>query len=113
LSPLPASERKTGSDLMTALLVAVAVVIFLPAILKEERALAARFGDDYETYRSRVPRFGPRLSAWTDMETIVVTPRLFWKTAREGLFFFLVIPYCEGIEWLQGAGYIEPLVRLP
>jgi protein-S-isoprenylcysteine O-methyltransferase Ste14 len=104
---------QTGSYLVTALLVAVAVLIFLPAILREETALATRFGEEYERYRSRVPRFGPRFTAWTDMETIVVTPRLFWKTAREGLFFFLVIPYCEGIEWLQAAGYIEPLVRLP
>jgi protein-S-isoprenylcysteine O-methyltransferase Ste14 len=104
---------QTGSYIMTALLVSVAIIIFLPAILREEGALAARFGEEYARYRSRVPRFGPKLGGWTDMETVVVTPRLFWKTAREGLLFFLVIPYCEAIEWLQGAGVIEPLVRLP
>lgn len=104
---------QTGSVTVVAALTGISIAIFLPAILKEEKALAGRFGPEYARYRGRVPRFGPKFSAWVDMEKIEVTPMLFWRTAREGLLFFLVLPICEGVEWLQDAGYLVPLLYLP
>jgi protein-S-isoprenylcysteine O-methyltransferase Ste14 len=104
---------QAGSLVLGPLLVLIALPIFLPVIRREEAALAARFGAEFEAYRARVPRFGPKLSAWTDMEMVTVSPKLFWRTLREGLAFLLVIPYCEGIEALQQAGYLTPLVQLP
>jgi len=104
---------QTGSATVVVVLTGISVAIFLPAILNEEKALAGRFGADYARYLARVPRFGPKFSAWVDMEKIEVTPRLFWRTAREGLLFFLVLPVCEGVEWLQDAGYLVPLFYLP
>jgi protein-S-isoprenylcysteine O-methyltransferase Ste14 len=104
---------QAGSIILGPILVLVALAIFLPVIEREEAALSRRFGPDYDSYRARVPRFGPRLSAWQDMEMVTVSPKLFWRTLREGLAFLLVIPYCEGIEMLQHAGYLTPLVHLP
>jgi hypothetical protein len=40
------------------------LAIFLPVILAEERLLAGSSGAEYSDYRKRVPRFGPRISAW-------------------------------------------------
>jgi protein-S-isoprenylcysteine O-methyltransferase Ste14 len=43
----------------------VAVAIIIPyLILFEEKALTARFGDDYREYRSNVPLLVPRLTAY-------------------------------------------------
>ena len=104
---------QAGSLVLGPLLVLIALAIFLPVIQCEEAALAERFGAEYEAYRRRVPRFGPKFSGWADMEMVTVSPRLFWRTLREGLALLLVIPYCETIEILQQAGYIVPLVQLP
>ncbi|HUV03520.1 MAG TPA: isoprenylcysteine carboxylmethyltransferase family protein [Armatimonadota bacterium] len=35
-------------------------VFYWPTILREERALAAKFGDEYSAYRGQVPSFVPR-----------------------------------------------------
>ena len=36
--------------------------VYLPFV--EERGLTARFGEDYEIYRSHVPRWVPRIRPW-------------------------------------------------
>ncbi|MHB9035938.1 MAG: methyltransferase family protein [Armatimonadota bacterium] len=47
------------------ILVPVAAAIIIPYLtVFEERALAARFGKDYEEYRSNVPLLIPRLTAY-------------------------------------------------
>jgi protein-S-isoprenylcysteine O-methyltransferase Ste14 len=104
---------QTGSLVLGLLLAAVALAIFLPVILSEEGALASNFGAEYEAYRARVPRFGPRISAWRDTETVVVHPRRLWRTFAEALLFLLAMPLCEAIDRLQDAGYLVPLFHLP
>ena len=103
---------QTGSLVLGPLVLAVSLAIFVPTILREEEALAERFGPKYQDYMARVPRFGPRFSAWVDMDTVEVSPRLLWRTVREGMLFLLAIPLCEGIEWLQESGYIVPFIHL-
>jgi protein-S-isoprenylcysteine O-methyltransferase Ste14 len=49
--------------LIYAVLFGVAVTTFVHGY--EEPALAARFGEEYETYRRAVPRWRPRLRPWT------------------------------------------------
>lgn len=104
---------QTGSILMGPLLATVSLAIFLPVILREEEALARIFGSQYLAYRARVPRFGPKLAGWKDMQTVTVEPRLFWRTARDTFLFLLAMPLCEAVEGLQEAGYLVPLVHLP
>ena len=41
--------------------------VYIPLV--EERGLEARFGEDYRTYRSRVPRWLPRPRPWSPEET--------------------------------------------
>jgi protein-S-isoprenylcysteine O-methyltransferase Ste14 len=101
-----------GSVLLGPIFVAVCLMIFFPVIILEEKALAARFGAEYGAYRARVPRFGPRISLWRDMETITVSSRLFRITAREGMLFLLAVPFFELIEWLQDAGIFVPVLHI-
>ncbi|HAY47380.1 MULTISPECIES: methyltransferase family protein [Thalassospira] len=104
---------QTGSLVISAIFVLGAVAVFLPVILREERALAQLFGPQFERYQARVPRFGPRFSAWRDMDAIEVRPKLLWRTLRDGLAFFLAVPLFEFFDWLQVSGIVHPLVHLP
>lgn len=45
---------------ITLLAVIVALLAYVQVTRVEERRLAARFGDEYATYRARVPRWWPR-----------------------------------------------------
>ncbi|MEQ8389448.1 MAG: isoprenylcysteine carboxylmethyltransferase family protein [Thalassospira sp.] len=104
---------QTGSLVISALFVAGAFGVFLPVILREERALKEIFGSEFSDYQASVPRFGPRFSKWQDAETIEVKPRLLWRTIRDGLVFLMVIPIFELIDWVQLTGLIHPMVLLP
>ena len=104
---------QTGSMLIATLFAAGAVAIFLPVILREERALEELFGVPFIRYKERVPRFGPAFSCWKDADTIEVRPKLVWRTLRDGLVFLMFIPLFEAIDWLQAEGFIHPLIHLP
>jgi protein-S-isoprenylcysteine O-methyltransferase Ste14 len=47
-----------ASDWTALLLVPAAVIMHFGVVLREERYLAEKFGDAYERYRQRVPRYG-------------------------------------------------------
>jgi protein-S-isoprenylcysteine O-methyltransferase Ste14 len=101
-----------GSLIISALLPVALLAIFVPVIIREEKLLAARFGREFEEYRAKVPRFGPRLSGWTDLATVEVQPRNLFRTLREGLFFFLAAPLCEAVDLLQQSAHVTPLFHL-
>ncbi|MBX2829583.1 MAG: isoprenylcysteine carboxylmethyltransferase family protein [Rhodospirillales bacterium] len=104
---------QTGSLLIAALFVAGAVGVFLPVILREERALKEIFMHQFADYQAGVPRFGPQFSSWQDVESIDVKPKLLWRTLRDGLVFLMVIPIFELIDWLQLSGIVQPIIHLP
>ena len=47
-----------ASDWTLVLLVPMALVLHYGVVLREERYLEAKFGEDYRRYRTRVPRWG-------------------------------------------------------
>jgi len=49
-------------DWMLLLIVLAALVIHFGVVLREERYLEAKFGDEYRAYKARVPRYGWRIS---------------------------------------------------
>ena len=104
---------QTGSLLVGLLFGVGALSIFLPVILREERALSELFGASFEIYKERVPRFGPRLRVWRDADVLEVRPQLFVRTLRDGLVFLMVIPIFELIDQVQVDGLIDPLIYLP
>ena len=104
---------QTGSLLIALLFGVGAFGVFLPVILREERALATLFGASFNDYKTRVPRFGPRFGAWRDADILEVRPHLLWRTLRDGLVFLMVIPIFELIDRLQISGLVDPLIYLP
>jgi protein-S-isoprenylcysteine O-methyltransferase Ste14 len=103
---------QSGSLMIGLFCVLGAAAIFVPVVQKEEEVLARTFGETFEDYCQRVPRFGPRLSAWRDAEMVSVAPRLLYLTMRDGLVFVCALPVFELIETMQAMGYLPVLVWL-
>lgn len=104
---------QTGSLLVALLFGVGALGVFLPVILREECALSELFGASFETYKARVPRFGPRFGVWRDADMLEVRPQLLVRTLRDGLVFLMVIPIFELIDRMQVGGLVDPLIYLP
>ena len=100
--------------LSTAIVFGVlAWIVFLLVAMQEERYLLAEHGERYREYAARVPRFIPRLSLWKNAELIEVRPRAVVTTFLDACFFVAAVPVAEGIEYLQHAGVIPVLLRIP
>jgi protein-S-isoprenylcysteine O-methyltransferase Ste14 len=99
-----------------SLAVSVALALVTAAILssiarKEEEFMLASFGQDYEIYRSRVPRFLPRIRNWSDAEVLSVRPALVVRTFAQSSLFLLGLPAAELVQWFQGAGLAPIIVK--
>jgi protein-S-isoprenylcysteine O-methyltransferase Ste14 len=104
---------ETGSLVLTALFVVVAVGVFYATVKREEAWLAAAFGATYAAYRLRTPRFWPRLSAWRDVETLEIRPDRFLMTLADGSALLLAVPLFAAIGWMQSTGWMNVAVSLP
>jgi len=80
------------------------------SMVKEERALAGRFGSDYESYRKRVPRFVPAFWKYRrggDSDgRLWVDERLVHRVLYESAALMLIIPLVEIIENLRRHGVL-------
>ncbi len=87
----------TGMVSVTLLLAALFLLYYRPVIRAEEKRLAGLFGDEYCSYRDRVPRFLPRWRLLRHGESQQVNPRIFldhalcviWFPAAAGLLVLL------------------------
>lgn len=103
-----------SGSLTIGLVLALAVaLVFRMVVDREEAFLAAEFGATYEAYRRRVPRFGPRLSAWRDAPVIEVRPRRVARTLADGLLFLCAWPAFELLEEARQFGWIGTAFLLP
>lgn len=104
---------QTGSLVMAGLFTLIAWVVFRTVVGKEEAFLLDRFGEPYAAYLKSTPRFLPNISRWSSREWLEVRPDRVVLTFIDGLWFLAAIPLAEGISWLQTAGYVPVLLRLP
>jgi protein-S-isoprenylcysteine O-methyltransferase Ste14 len=84
-----------ASDWMILMLVPFALVMHFGVVLREERYLEARFGDDYRRYRERVPRYGwggAAAPARGTTGSLVRPPVVALATILIGLLFDELVP---------------------
>ncbi len=104
---------QAGSLLLGPLLCVVVWLVFRRVIAHEEVLLTEVFGQPFKAYCARVPRFGPRLSAWQGSGQLTVQPGAVWRTVRDAIPFVLVVPLFELVDRLQVGGHLHVLFRLP
>jgi protein-S-isoprenylcysteine O-methyltransferase Ste14 len=83
----------TGMISVTVAMVLLFLLYYRPVIRAEEIRLAGLFGEEFSSYRERVPRFIPRWSLFRHGESPEVNPRVFldhalcviWFPAAAGL----------------------------
>jgi len=104
---------QTGSITIAALFVLASLIVFSMTVHREEAFLRGEFGEVYERYFARTPRFFPKASLWRDEDELTIRPSLFLVTIRDGMVFLLAIPLFELIDMAQVDGWLSVLVRLP
>ncbi|MBZ5699450.1 MAG: isoprenylcysteine carboxylmethyltransferase family protein [Acidobacteriia bacterium] len=103
----------TGTVTYLAILTLLFAGYYAVVVWREEKFLAATFGDDFANYTARVPRWIPDFSLWSDTEEIVVKPRFIFFTFRDSALFFLAFPLLDLIAYFHGIGILPVLWRLP
>ncbi|MGB3290077.1 MAG: phosphatase PAP2 family protein [Burkholderiaceae bacterium] len=104
---------QSGSLLLGPILALFVYAVFNNVIAEEERLLRTAFGSAYVDYCARVPRFGPRLSAWKSQEHLLISVSGLCRTLRDAVPYLLALPLFELIEWGQETGWFPVLLRLP
>lgn len=88
-------------------LIAGAFLLYYPlVVLAEERNLLLKFGQVYQAYTARVPRFLPRRLQWVEPDIYPVRPRHVRRSLQEIIWFFwsfLILHLMAGLDpaaWL-------------
>lgn len=94
---------------------ALGVVFFLthwPTILKEERKLRGLFGEAFDEYTRRVPRFIPSLHRPALAESMAVSPRILTRAMLESTLVLGVFLLAHLNEWAHLHGFVPTLLAI-
>jgi protein-S-isoprenylcysteine O-methyltransferase Ste14 len=103
----------SGTATLPVLMGAAFALYYSFVVREEERALTAKFGQEFAEYLNKVPRWIPDFSLWQDVRRAEIDPRTVLITMRDSVWFFAALPAFELIEWLQTAGHLPIFLRLP
>ncbi len=103
---------QTGSLIIALAFGILCYLAFSVVIRTEEKFLAQNFGQPYQAYCTKVPRFFPNFSLFRDDQELVVRPDRIYRTFMDGLVFFIAYPFFEFVEYLQDIHVLPVLLRL-
>lgn len=109
----------TGVAVMTTHLLVIVVMpvaflcLYIALIKREEAFLLEKFGDDYRDYMKSVPRLVPRMKHYQAPDTIQMSPKHLNKAFTDAIWWIMAFPLVEVAEFIQGNGWIKPLVVIP
>ncbi len=93
-----------------ALVMGGAFAAYYPfAVRREERVLAAAFGDAYAAYRARTPRWFPDFRLYHEPESLSIPPDKIRKAILDAMWFVWAFFLWELVELLRGTGAISTL----
>jgi protein-S-isoprenylcysteine O-methyltransferase Ste14 len=82
-------------------------------IRQEEHFLRSKFGQTFEDYCVRTPRFFPKWNGYQEPESYVVNPKIFRRAAFDVLWFVWLAGILGFIEELHEHGIVNPIFHLP
>ncbi len=104
---------QTGMLTIILLCVLAFIIYYSKVVQGEENFLTHKFGDFYQAYQGRVPRWWPNLKLWQVPQYVEVQPRFVLLTMRDSLGFLLPFPVLEFLAWLHDQQILPYLFRLP
>lgn len=92
---------------LLALFIALVFALFYPSVVaNEERTLAARFGQRYDGYCARVPRWIPDWSLYQEAATVIVSPRRVRGAIFDAMWFLWAFALWEFVEELHAVNLL-------
>lgn len=91
----------------------VVFLLYYPAVIREEEGkLREVFGDEFDDYCMRVPRFFPNHVEFEEPKSCEVNPRVYRRHIFSALWFIWIIGWLELFEELHEAGFVPVWFRL-
>jgi len=87
-------------------------VVYFSLIRREEAYLVTQFGDSYQRYCKTTPRFSPNFWRYHAPQTVPMYPKYLLNGIKDGLLWFLALPFFEWVEYLHEAQIIKPIFTL-
>lgn len=92
----------------------LAFAIYYPLVIRaEERHLEQIHGEDFRRYKTRVPAFMPRFSAYSEPVEYPVNARYFKRAFFSVMWFPIIFILFLFLERLHTAGVLPVLMRIP
>jgi len=102
----------TGSVTLTVATMVLLFVLYLRAILAEERYLAERHGDAFRQYCAEVPQLWPRGATRAYPASVEVNVAVYAKAFRDAGSFILLFVLLQLIDVLRAQGWLPTLLTL-
>ena len=102
----------TGTVVITLIMILIFFGTHWPTIMDEEKKLQLLFGEKYQDYMGRVPRFLPKLARVEHPMTLNVNSRILTKSVVDNFtlpMFFGLVQLCE---WLHMNHYLPTLFTI-
>ncbi len=101
------------SALISALLGVVFFLTHWPTILREEKKLEGKFGEDFRAYMRDVPRFFPNLKLFSSVEHTYLSTVVFSKAIVECMMILSVFLFAHSLEWAHINSYLPVWFHVP
>lgn len=102
-----------GSLALAVALCAGSCIVFYYTAKREESYLRSLFGGQYGLYAETVPLFWPDFRLFKSNEEVTFSTRALATTFRDALFFVLLYPALEMLEYLHVEEIVVALFHLP
>jgi protein-S-isoprenylcysteine O-methyltransferase Ste14 len=102
----------SGEIILVVILVVGFMFIYDQLIDREEEFLSQKFGDEFESYKTRTPRLIPDPAKYTCPAELVFQPRYLNNAIWDALWWFAPVPLFELARLLQHAGLLKPMFSI-
>jgi protein-S-isoprenylcysteine O-methyltransferase Ste14 len=102
----------TKSVVLTLIIIAVFALVYPFTIANEERKLREIFGNAYDEYAAKVPKFLPKPSIFAEVEEHTIKQRAFRREVMDVLYFFGLVGLFQLIDHLIELGYLPVLFSI-